>query len=270
LPDYTVAALEDAIHILELLKASTEGVTLAQLTKSSGFVKNKVFRILFTLEKHSLVERDEFGRFYLGTKFLEFGQHVQKQTTLIEASRLVMDNLVQETSESIFLGVVSGTDALCVAARESPRSIRLFAEVGRRARLLEGGVPKVLLAFMSPEERTALLKNTFGLDRAAQHALEDRLAQIREQDYAVVVDELDLGAHSIAAPIRDHSGRVVAAISVAGPSHRFDEAAITHYVNVVMQAAAQISQELGYVGLQKANGAKGANNTNNTNRSIVR
>lgn len=97
---------------MELLNSSSEGVTLAQLTKSSGFVKNKVFRILFTLEKHHLVERDEFGRFYLGTKFIEFGQHVQKQTTLIEASRQVMDLLVAETSESIFLGVVSGAEVL--------------------------------------------------------------------------------------------------------------------------------------------------------------
>ncbi|MCC7450489.1 MAG: helix-turn-helix domain-containing protein, partial [Anaerolineae bacterium] len=59
MPDYTVAAVEDAIQILEVLNSSSEGVTLAQLTKSSGFVKNKVFRILFTLEKHHLVERDE-------------------------------------------------------------------------------------------------------------------------------------------------------------------------------------------------------------------
>lgn len=256
MPDYTVAAVEDAIQILELLNSSSEGVTLAQLTKSSGFVKNKVFRILFTLEKHRLVERDEFGRFYLGTKFIEFGQRVQKQTTLIEASRQVMDRLVAETSESIFLGVVSGADVLCIAARESPRSIRLFAEVGRRAPLTSGGVPKVLLAFMPQPERADLLTTVFKLDVPAQQALEAKLAQIREQDYAIVVDELDVGAHSIAAPIRDHRGQVVAAISIAGPSHRFDEASIARYVRLIVQAGAQISQALGYVALQpKANGA---------------
>jgi IclR family transcriptional regulator, KDG regulon repressor len=263
LPDYTVAALEDAIHVLDLLTTSDDGITLAQLTKSSGLVKNKVFRILFTLEKHQLVERDEFGRFFLGLKFLEFGQRVQKQTTLLEASRSIMDRLVDDTSESIFLGVISGSDALCVAARESPRSIRLYAEVGRRAPLLYGGVPKVLLAFMSQQERTVLLEKTFGLEPAVIQALESRLAQIREQGYAVIIDELDPGAHSVAAPIRDHAGQVVAAVSVAGPSHRFTEECVARYVQLVMDAAEQISQALGHKSLQStlhpgSNGKSGA------------
>lgn len=257
MPDYTVAALEDAIRVLELLRSQKDGVSLAQLTRLSGLVKNKVFRILFTLEKHDLVQRDEFGRFYLGLRFIEFGQSVQKQTTLIEASRRVMDRLVEATSESIFLGVISGTDALCVAARESPRSIRLYAEVGRRAPLLEGGVPKVLLAFMPPQERAVLLAEVFKIEPAQRQALEERLARIRQQGYAVVVDELDKGAHSIAAPIRDHGGQVVAAISIAGPSDRFDDGNVTRYIELVIDAAAQISQALGHRALEPGkNGAR--------------
>jgi Na+-driven multidrug efflux pump len=59
-----------------------------------------------------------------------------------------MDQLVRKTGESIFLGIVSAMDALCVAVRESPQSIRLYAELGRRAPLHSGGVPKILFAFM--------------------------------------------------------------------------------------------------------------------------
>lgn len=253
MPDYTVAVLEDSLRVLELLKDHDDGVTLAELTKSSGLVKNKVFRILFTLEKHGFVARDEAGRVYLGIRFLEFGQHVQAQTTLLDAARQPMDRLVRETSESIFLGVISGIDALCVATRESPRSIRLFAEVGRRAPLGYGGVPKVLLAFMPEHERSALLDKTPGVE--TRHTLEDRLCQIREQGYAVVVDELDPGAHSIAAPIRDHRGHVVAAISVAGPSHRFSEDCVARYVELVVEAAAEISGALGYAALQPESSA---------------
>jgi IclR family transcriptional regulator, KDG regulon repressor len=251
LPDYTLAALEDAIGILELLQCDGKGVSLAQLTKESGLVKNKVFRILFTLEKHHLVERDEAGRYRLGLRFLEFAQHVQTQTTLLDASRPVMDWLVSETEESIFLGVVSGADALCVAARESPRSIRLFAEVGRRAPLHSGGVPKILLAFLPEEERCVLL-DRFYADAATsavgmeRQALECRLGQIREQGYVLVVDELDQGAHSVAAPIRDHQGQVVAALSIAGPSHRFTPECTQRYIQLVQKATAKISLALGF------------------------
>jgi len=82
--------------------------------------------------------------------------------------------------------------------------------------------------------------------------LEQTLARIRQQGYAVVVDELDQGAHSIAAPIRDAQGRVVAAISIAGPSHRFTPERVQRYIQLVQQAAQEISHALGYVSLESA------------------
>ncbi len=167
-----------------------------------------------------------------------------------------MDRLVEETQESIFLGVVSGTDALCVAARESPRSVRLFAEVGRRASLHSGGVPKTLFAFLPDEDRTALLEqfeHDTGEIKIDRQELEDALDRIREQDFAVVADELDVGAHSVAAPIRDHEGDVIAAISIAGPSHRFTDERIERYIELVQEAAGQISRALGFRQLMSSN-----------------
>ncbi len=244
--DYTVAVLEDAIYILELLQNHDEGLTLAQVTQASGFLKNKVFRILHTLEKHDLVGRDDAGVYRLGIRFLEFGQSVKKQTTLLDASRHVMDRLVRDTGETIFLGVVNGTDALCVAARESPQSIRLFAEVGRRAPLHSGGIPKVLLAHLPDAERRVLIETFTDQGIINPTALEDRLTQVRTQGYVVVIDELDHGAHSIAAPIRDHRGQVIAALSIAGPSHRFSEQIVERYIGLAQDAAEQISRALGY------------------------
>ena len=244
--DYTVAVLEDAISILELLQCHEVGLSLADITAESGFVKNKVFRILYTLEKHHLVDRNANGNFRLGLRFLEFGQHVQQQTTLLAASEKVMDRLVSETGESIFLGIVSGWDALCVAVRESPQSVRLYAELGRRAPLHSGGVPKILFAFLPHIGREATLGHFFADNASAWSDLDSKLAQVRAQGYVVVVDELDMGAHSVAAPIRDYSGGVIAALSIAGPSHRFPAPVIDTYIDMVMEAAAEISLALGY------------------------
>jgi len=251
LVDYTVAVLEDAISILRVLQSRRESMTLAEITAASGFVKNKVFRILYTLEKHHLVERDEQGHYRLGLGLLELAQHVRSQTSLITACQRTLDWLVAETGESIFVGVISGREALCVEARESPQSIRLFAQVGRRAPLHSGGVPKVLLAHLPEAQRRTLIEH-FQRDPGMAgvaidpQKLEASLALIRQQGYAVIADELDIGAHSIAAPIRDAQGKVIAAISIAGPSHRFTEECIQRYIQLVQEAALEISQALGY------------------------
>lgn len=253
MPDYTIGVVEDAIHVLETFMNGKDRLTLAEITRDSGLGKNKVFRILSTLEKHRFVTRDEIGAFTLGLRFLEFGQRVQTQTSLLEASRPILDWLVGETAETIFLGVIDGSEALCIAARESPRSVRLFGQVGRRAPLYAGGTPKVLLAFMPEEERRALLE-TLELKPITPYTITDRirleelLGQIRRQGYVVTADDLDVGAHSIAAPIYNYQNQVVAAISVAGPSHRFTAECINSHIKLVLKSAAQISNALGYRG----------------------
>ena len=250
MPDYTIGVVEDAVHVLEAFMNGKDRLTLAEITRESGLGKNKVFRILSTLEKHGFVSRDETGSFTLGVRFLEFGQRVQNQMSLLEASRPVMDWLVEETAESIFLSVIDGTETLVVDARESPRSVRLYGKAGRRGPLYAGGTPKVLLAFLPKEERDALL-DKIELKPITPHTISDfsllekLLSQIREQGYIVASDDLDLGAHSIAAPIRDHKDRVVAAISIAGPSHRFTDECIESYIKLVLKGAAQISRALG-------------------------
>lgn len=254
MPEYTIAVLEDAIRVLEVfLSDEEECLTLAKITRACGLSKNKTFRILSTLEKHRFVERDDAGVYRLGIRFLDFGQRVQKEMDLLRASRPVMDWLVEQTRETIFLGVIDGNEALCVDMRESPQSIRLFAEIGRRGPLYAGGVPKVLLAFLPDEERNALLdsielKPITPYTVTDRRALEQLLREIRAQGYVVTADDLDIGAHSIAAPIWDHRGRVVAAISVAGPSNRFTDDRIRKYVELVRQGAAEISRALGYRG----------------------
>ena len=245
--DYTIAVLEDSLHVLDVVHQG-HGLTLAQITESSGFVKNKVFRILFTLEKHHYIERDSMGLYHIGSRLLAFQNGANQHQTLLDASQDAMDWLVQETSESIFLGVVDGTDALCIAARESPQSIRLFAEVGRRVELYHGGVPKTLLAHLPyPKQQTFLnrIANEIDPDVDLDH-LRQKLRRIVEQGYTVVVDELDEGAHSIAAPIRDHTGKVIGGMSIAGPSMRFTDEKVEYFIQLIVSATANISAQLGY------------------------
>jgi IclR family KDG regulon transcriptional repressor len=249
--DYTIAILEHAIQVLETFLKQEEPLSLAQVTRESGLSKSKVFRILHTLEKHQYVERDLAGAYRLGIRFLDFGRRVQQEMDLLGASQAVMDWLAGETRESIFLGVLDGKEALCIDARQSSHSIRLSAQIGQRTPFYAGGVPKVLLAFLPEDERSRLLAET-ELRQITPYTIVDRaeleasLAEIRRLDYVVTVGDLDEGAHSIAAPIRDHEGQVIAAISIAGPSERFTEPTVERYVALIMKGAACISHTLGY------------------------
>lgn len=250
MPDYTIGVLEDALHVVETFATGKDRLTLTEITKESALSKNKVFRILSTLEKHRFVGRDDTGAYALGVRFLEFGHRVQTQMSLLEVARPVLDWLVEETEESIFLAVIDGIEVLVVDARESPRSVRLTGTAGGRGPLYGGGTPKVLLAYLPQDERKELLQQIelvpitpYTITNIAE--LEERLTQIRAQGYIVTADDVDVGAHSIAAPIRDYQDRVVAAISIAGPSQRFSDENITKYVQLILEAAATISRALG-------------------------
>jgi IclR family transcriptional regulator, KDG regulon repressor len=249
--DYRIAVVEDAITVLETLLQVNRGLSLAELTLRTGLVKNKVFRILATLTAHRLVTRDSNGAYSLGLRFVEFGEHVRERDVLIQAAGPVMDQLVSETQETIFLGVIDGLETLVIAARQSPRSVRLTGAVGRRGPMHTGGTPKTLLAFLPVEEQEMLL-DRISLDPITPFTVTDRgklmsvLTEISHQGYVITADDLDLGAISIAAPIRDFTGEVIAAMSVAGPVSRFPDDVAQRYVQLILSGTARVSQSLGY------------------------
>ena len=134
--------------------------------------------------------------------------------------------------------------------RQSPQPLRLFAEVGKAGPLHAGGGSKVLLAFAPNDVRTSVLAGDLHAYTPTSindpQTLEHTLQQIREDGWTISLGELDPSAFSIAAPVRDHSSEVVAALSVAGPLSRLDDHRRTRYRDEVQKAAAGFSQSLGY------------------------
>ncbi len=248
---YTIAILEDALSVLDTLVDTEAGLSLAEIVRRTGLSKNKAFRILYTLEQRNLVRKQNNGSYVLGVGCLIYGERARKQIDLIDAARPVMDRLVTETDETVFLGVLDGQQALCIDARESSKSIRLYARIGRRVPLHAGSIPKVLFAHLPDPVRERWLEE-LELTPMTPYTVTDpnvlrqQLIHIRAQGYAITSNDLDEGATSVAAPIRDHAGQVVAAISVAGPSQRFSEERIGTVLRLVLDGAAQVSANLGY------------------------
>jgi IclR family KDG regulon transcriptional repressor len=251
--DYTIQALHHALNVLETFLDPDKGVQgISEIGDALDLNKSRVFRILNTLEQHHFVQRDPETRQYrLGVALMAFGETARRRLEVIQVATPVLDALAERSGETVHLGVLDGDESVCVARRVSAHSVRLYAEVGRRAPLHVGGVPKVLLAYLPSEERERILRGGALSPITDQtitdpDALEGALAQIRRDGYNVSVGDLDPEVHSIAAPIRDHAGQVVAAVSVAGPSHRFPPAKVEETIQLVCQAAAEISHLLGH------------------------
>jgi len=257
--NYNIAVLESALLVLDSFLANGAAAsTMSAISDQLGLTKNRTFRILATLTQHDYLRQDaETRRYHLGPKLIQLGEHARKGFKLVAIASPIMTRLAEQTGETIFLGVVDGWEMLCIDRRESSHSIRLNAQIGQRVPLHMGGVPKTLLAFQPAAFIEAYMKRP--LARATALTVTDPqrlghvLAEIRARGVCITCGDLETDACSIAAPIRDHTGAVVSAISVAGPANRFGAANVPRIVQAVTEAAAEISRALGYVETRNVN-----------------
>jgi len=234
------------------MSTDRSALSVTDISERLGLNKSRVFRILYTFEQHHFVEQDPVSKqYHLGLQLMALSEAVRRGLDLVAIADPIMDELVEQSGETIHLSVLDGRQAVCVAKRESKHSVRLHAEIGKSMPLHAGGAPKVLLAYLPVEEQSQIIheEELFPItDRTITNPeqLEEALARIRRDGYAVSIGELDPGAHSVAAPIRNKTGRVTAAISIAGPSHRFSDDKVQLFSQLVCRAALQVSRRLGY------------------------
>jgi DNA-binding IclR family transcriptional regulator len=247
--DYTVAAVARALDVLCAFEQPPHEFGPSELARHLGMTKNHVFRVLKTLEAHGFVKRSD-ERYRVGIRALQVGQLALKQMDLVRVAHPVVAALHQQTGETVHVAVLDELEAICVDRMESIHPVRLSAEIGRRFPMHAGACPKVLLAFMPERERRSVLERDLtavtpytSTDRLA---LERELEDIRSNGYGIGDQDLDLGAAAVAAPIRDFSGQVVGAISVAGPLSRVEHCLRAELRRQVVNAAEQISLGLGY------------------------
>jgi IclR family KDG regulon transcriptional repressor len=249
---YTVSALDRALTLIEAL-AAHPNIGVTRIARLTGNTKSLVFRLLYTLERRGYVRKDPVTRSYaLGIKMLSLGEHTRDQIDLVRVAQPHLDALVAEAHENIHLTVREGLHAICVAMRESAQPLRLYAQIGRTAPLHVGGGPKLLLAFAPPDIVETVLSGKLPAFTSAtdtsRAALEKSLETIRRTGINKSMGDLDAGAFSIAAPVRDHSGAVVGALSIAGPMTRLDAATARRHQALVTDYARRLSRELGWSG----------------------
>lgn len=245
---YTIEAVARALRVLEALgEHPSKGVTA--IAAETGLTKSIVFRLLHTLEERGFVQRDQDHALYsLGYRIALLGERVGMDGALMQISPPILDALRDKTGENVNLVVREGTSALAIATREGLHPIRLFAQSGRQGPLHAGGGSQLLLAYSEPAIRERVLDGP--LEQYSPHTLTDpkklreKIALIRARGYNVALNDLDDGAFSIAAPIRNAAGEIIAALSIAGASVRLDEVRRAAYIDSVVRSADDISNRL--------------------------
>jgi IclR family transcriptional regulator, KDG regulon repressor len=250
-PQYRIQALERAAAILGAFTAEEPELRLSDLAERLGLHKATTHRFLVNLEHLGFVERaPRSGKYRLGWRLFELGGLVSQRLDLWDEALPFLEGLVRDTGETGHLAVLEGGQVVYIERVETRRALRLPAAARRGHPAHATNLGKVLLAYASPEvvdeillagELPAFTPNTItNLDQ-----LRIELVSIKERGYSVDNEEYDEGLRCIGAPVRDSSGRVVAAIGIGGPVTRITPARIEDLARVVIAAAHGLSLRLG-------------------------
>lgn len=255
-----VQSVRRVLHILEAFSVERPVHSLASLSQSVHLPKSTVRRLLATLEEEGFVARsDAAGSYRLTVKMVRLAGSVFECLTLRKVALPAMQRVRDKVEDTAFLNMLDGDLAVVVEKADGLYPVRNVVEVGSRKPLYSGAGSKVLLAFSSDSAR---------LDRVIQaglepftpytikepHELRLELERIRTRGYCVAAEEHILGSTAVAAPIYDHTGEVVASLSVAGISPRFGSDRLAWVLEVLLQGAARVSDALGYDGRHAAGG----------------
>lgn len=234
----------------EFGKHSTQlGVT--QLARRVGVGKSTAHRVIWTLVQEGLLEKvEETGLFRLTAAMRSLGASAETAQRLHEASTLPLDRLRTATHGTLQIAILDGVDVLYVERREGPGAIPVFRSVGARNAAHATSSGKVLLAFLPPEQQNqavASMRLTAKTPRTitSARALLEELATVRRHGYAENRGESQPDMCSIAAPIRDPLGRVVASVSIAEHVDDVDHG-LKHLTHPLIDTAQKISSGLGW------------------------
>jgi DNA-binding IclR family transcriptional regulator len=245
----SVQSVDRALTILGILARLGEaGVT--EIAGELGVHKSTAFRLVATLESHGMVEQnEERGKYRLGVGVLRLAGATTARLDVVQEARPVCRKLAADSGETVNIAVLSDRSALYLDQVAGQSALQSHNWVGQHIPLHATSNGKVLLTGLSSDEvekRLPRLPSYTAETVTSKAKLRRELAEVREQGYAVAVDELEVGLTAIAAPIRNAHGDVIASLSVSGPSFRLGEARVKELVPVVQDAADEVSRRLGY------------------------
>lgn len=246
--------VKKAIGILDILAAKADiGISLTELSVMIDMPKSSTHRYLITLQELGLAERKGKDRFCLGTKVIELAGSFLVKSDLRNESQEILNELSEQTGETIHLAVPSGREMVYISKIESKHALGMSSHIGSRLPMHCTALGKAVLAFSSNEVVDSALTqplvartpNTI----TSTEILHVELQSVKRRGYATDNEENEIGIRCVGAPIFDYTATPIAAISISIPRSRLNEERYTSLGSMVREAARQISKRKGYSGI---------------------
>jgi IclR family pca regulon transcriptional regulator len=247
-PDF-VQSLERGLAVIRAFESNRRELTLSEVARAAGLTRAAARRFLLTLVELGYVSRDE-GRFSLRPRVLELGYAYLSGLSLTEVAQPHMEGLVAALNESCSISVLDDTDIVYVVRVPTRRIMSVTLAVGTRLPAYATSMGRVLLAALPAEELDALLERTEIRQLTARTvtdlaSLRGAIDDARKRGFATVDQELEEGLRSVAVPLHDGSGTVIAALNVSAHASRASMAVLRReFAPAVRQAAGAIEREL--------------------------
>jgi IclR family KDG regulon transcriptional repressor len=239
------------LDIFELLASEPQGLTVSEISDKLGMARSSTHGLVRTLHARGYLMQDGGQRFHLGARLIQLGLNVVDRLELRASARLPLERLVEATHDTALLVVPEHGDLLFVdKVLSDARDVRTDPRVSSRSPLHCSSLGKALLAALDDQAVLDVL-DVVGLEGMTEFSIVDRdelladLARTRERGYAVDEQEALLGVFCVGAPVRDHTGRAIAAISLSTIKDFFAPEATGPQVSA---AAVEISRAMGWKG----------------------
>ncbi|NWL10317.1 IclR family transcriptional regulator [Paenarthrobacter nitroguajacolicus] len=242
-------SLDRGLQLLNHLAQVRESST-ADLIKTLGISRSAAYRLVERLQEDQYIVQITGGNWKLGPAIARLATAAVQSMDVADVAPDLLRALAKQTQETVGLGVLSGREIVFVFRELGPQSVRVSTELGERRPLHATSIGKAYLAGLTERDRGSLIRQ---LDLQAhtpntitsRQELESELVRTVERGWSEEHQEFDMSSACCGAPIFDHTGVIVAAVSVAGPATRMD-AQMPTIGPLVSATAAAISRQLGY------------------------
>ncbi|MGP4113678.1 IclR family transcriptional regulator [Streptomyces sp. 4N509B] len=251
-----VPAVSRALDILELFLDGDGTLSAPEITRRLQLPRTTVHELVTTLAARSYLVPvpGQPGRYRLGVRTYQLGSRYAEQLDLAAEGHQVARAVAETCGETVHVAVLEDVDVIYIAKVDSTHAVRMVSAAGRRLPAHCTAVGKMLLASLSPDDLDTRLPAPGGEELRAMtpnsitspDELRSRLAEIRERGVAMEQRESNPDVSCVAAPVRDRSGRVVAALSISVPMVRWSGERQDELAELAVKGASQLSERLGH------------------------
>lgn len=247
-----VQSIQRAAAILRSFTEAEPELGVSELSRRLGLHKSTVSRMVATLQAEGLIGQNlETGKYRLGIGLIGLAGVALGRLNARTAAQPYLSELVTISQETVNVTALDGSECVNIERVASPQPIQYIGWIGRRSPLHCTASGKLILAYMTPEQRTAVLPTPLKQYTAQTITdplqLDAQLTVICQQGYAVVHEEYEADFSAIAGPLFNHQWELLATISISGPSYRLNDAKFKQFLPTLLATCQKISAELGFL-----------------------